>query len=197
MFITISGFRRETMAPHFGYIRVSSTDQNSDRQLEGLDLEEIFIDKVSAMTRDRPGLQQCLRHLRKGDTLHVHSIDRLARNLFDLQKIVSDLTEKGVAIHFHKETLIFTGQDNAMQKLQLQMMGAFAEFERSLIRERQREGIEAARARGKHLGRHAILDEEQKAQILKKRKSGVTPTALAKEYKVSRATIYNVIKKSL
>jgi len=139
-------------------------------------------------------LQQCLEHLREGDTLHIHSIDRLARNLFDLQQIVSSMTEKGIAIHFHKENLIFTGQDNAIQKLQLQMMGAFAEFERSLIKERQREGIAAAKAKGKHLGRRAILDDNQKAAIREKRSTGTNPTQLAKEYGVSRATIYNIVR---
>jgi DNA invertase Pin-like site-specific DNA recombinase len=184
------------MAPHFGYIRVSSVDQNIDRQLEGLDFEEVFTDKVSAKNMERPALKECMRHLRKGDTLHVHSIDRLARNLFDLQKIVSSLTEKGIAVHFHKETLVFTGQDDAMQKLQLQMMGAFAEFERSLIRERQREGIAAAKAKGKHLGRPGLLDDQQKAEIREKRMAGSTPTALGKKYGVSRATIYNIIKEN-
>lgn len=182
------------MAPHFGYVRVSSVDQNTDRQLEGLELEEVFTDKVSARDTKRPGLQQCMKHLRKGDTLHVHSIDRLARDLFDLQQLVSNMTHKGVTIHFHKENLIFNGQDNAMQKLQLQMMGAFAEFERSLIRERQREGIAAAKAKGKHLGRRAILNNQQKEEIREKREAGTTPTVLAKEYGVSRATVYNICK---
>ena len=194
-----------TMAPHFGYIRVSSVDQNTDRQLSakelvGVELQEVFTDKVSAKDIKRPALQECLKHLRKGDTLHVHSIDRLARNLFDLQKIVSSLTKKGVTVQFHKENLVFNGKgqgtNGALQKLQLQMMGAFAEFERSLIRERQREGIAAARAKGKHLGRRAILTTQQKAEIVKKKAAGSNPTALAKEYGVSRATVYNVIKEN-
>lgn len=161
-----------------------------------MELEEIYTDRVSAKDTKRPALQQCLKHLRKGDTLHVHSIDRLARNLFDLQKIVSNLTGKGITVHFHKEKLVFNGKgqstDGTLQKLQLQMMGAFAEFERSLIRERQREGIAAAKKAGKHLGRPSLLTKEQRAEIKEKRAAGATPTALAKEYGIARTSIYNI-----
>ena len=127
-----------------GYIRVSSVDQNSDRQLSDTSLDVVFEDKCSGKDTQRPQLKACLRHLRSGDALHVHSIDRLARNLKDLQTLVEELTGRGVTIRFNKENLTFTGDANPMQKLMLQMMGAFAEFERSMIRERQREGIAAA-----------------------------------------------------
>ena len=138
------------MTPHFGYIRVSSLDQNEDRQLAdlGLNLDKTFTDKCSGKDMKRPELQKALEHVREGDTLHIHSIDRLARNLVDLQSIVEELTGRGVTVVFHKENLTFSGESDAMHKLMFQMMGAFAEFERSMIRERQREGIEAGPRRG-------------------------------------------------
>ncbi len=127
-----------------GYIRVSSDGQNTARQLEGIKLDKDFIDTMTGSTKNRPQLEECLNYLRKGDTLHVHSIDRLARNLRDLQEIIEGLVVKGVGVQFHSEKLTFTGDDSPMATLTLQMMGAFAEFERTITRTRQREGIEAA-----------------------------------------------------
>ncbi|GAA4650941.1 recombinase family protein [Kistimonas scapharcae] len=176
-----------------GYIRVSSLDQNTERQLDGTTLDVRFEEYCSGKDTKRPQLQACLNHLRSGDTLHVHSIDRLARNLKDLQSLVEDLTERGVTIQFHKESLTFTGSDNPMQRLMLQMMGAFAEFERSMIRERQREGIAAARKRGKKIGANPKLSKQQIAAVKKRIKAGESKKALAIEYGVSRQTIYNVI----
>lgn len=128
-----------------GYIRVSSTDQNTARQLEGVALDEVFTDKVSAANTDRPELQAMLRHVRKGDVLHVHSIDRLARSLEDLLALVKGLISQGVAVSFHKEQLHFTGEANPMQELMLGLLGSVAQFERALIRERQAEGIAKAK----------------------------------------------------
>src|SRR6185437_7118784 len=138
-----------TKGQRIGYIRVSSVDQNTARQLDGIDLDRTFTDKASAKDANRPKLQECLRFLRDGDTLYVHSMDRLARNLIDLRQMVEDLTARGVAVEFVKERLSFTADASPMAKLLLNMMGAFAEFERELIRERQREGIALARAAGK------------------------------------------------
>lgn len=178
------------------YIRVSTVDQNTERQLQdsGCTFDEQFVDKASAKDTKRPQLEACLRHLRRGDTLHVHSIDRLARNLMDLQGIVQDLTGRGIVVVFHKEGLTFNGEGDAMGKLMLQMMGAFAEFERSLIRERQREGIAAAKKAGKRLGRPAKLTEAQAREIRQRAAAGQAKAALAHEYNVNRQTIYNVLK---
>lgn len=176
------------------YLRVSSVDQKTDRQLDGMNFDETFTDKASGKDRNRPGLTECLRHLRKGDTLHVHSIDRLARNMGDLLGMVKELTGRGVGIRFHKEKLAFTGEDNPMQTLQLQMMGAFAEFERAMIAERQREGIAAARAKGKQLGAKPKLSGEQVAEIAYKVSQGAQKKELAREYGVSRQTIYNALQ---
>lgn len=176
------------------YLRVSSVDQNTDRQLEGFEFDEWFTDKVSGKDTNRPALTECLRHLRKGDTLHVHSIDRLARNMSDLMKLVSDLTERGVAVKFHKENLTFTGEENPFQTLQLQMMGAFAEFERSMIRERQKEGIAAAKKKGKQIGAKRKLSPDQVADIQSRLASGETKKDLAHEYGVSRQTLYAALE---
>ena len=180
-----------------GYIRVSSFSQNTDRQLDGLELEKIFEEKASAKDADRPVLQDCIAYLRAGDCLHIHSIDRLARNLMDLQKIVTDLNSKSISITFHKENLTFTGNgDNPMNKLMLQMMGAFAEFERSLINERQREGIAKAQQKGIRFGRKPALNDDQVEEIKSRVAGGETKSALAKEYGISRQTLYTALADS-
>src|ERR1700746_2456598 len=131
-----------------GYVRVSSIDQNTVRQLDGVQLDKVFTDRASGKDVNRPQLKAALDYLRDGDVLVIHSMDRLARNLDDLRKIVTDLTGRGVQVHFIKEGLLFTGEDSAMSKLLLSVMGAFAEFERALLKERQREGIAVAKRAG-------------------------------------------------
>lgn len=174
-----------------GYLRVSSVDQNLERQLEGVSLDERFEDHASGGSTNRPGWKACLAHLRAGDTLHVHSIDRLARNLNDLLSILTVLLERGVAVRFHKEGLHFTGKDEPFQRLQLQIIGAVSEFERSMIRERQREGIALAKAKGRYKGRKPALSDEQ-AQVIRRRiGQGEKVSALAAEYGVSRQTVYS------
>jgi DNA invertase Pin-like site-specific DNA recombinase len=139
-----------------GYIRVSTVDQNTERQLDGEELDKVFTDKASGKDTKRPQLQAALDYLRGGDILVVHSMDMLARNLDDLRRIVLGLTSKGVLVEFVKERLTFTGEDSAMSQLLLSVMGAFAEFERSLIRERQREGIALAKKAGVYKGAQTV-----------------------------------------
>ncbi|WP_134623076.1 recombinase family protein, partial [Pseudomonas aeruginosa] len=122
-----------------GYVRVSSYDQNPERQLEQVEIGKLFTDKASGKDTQRPQLEAMLGFVREGDTVVVHSMDRLARNLDDLRRLVQRLTKRGVRIEFLKEGLVFTGEDSPMANLMLSVMGAFAEFERALIRERQRE----------------------------------------------------------
>jgi len=177
-----------------GYIRVSSTSQNTERQLIDVALDRVFTDKASGKDANRPELTNCLEHLREGDVLHVHSIDRLARNLKDLQTIIENLTRKGVTVKFYKEHLTFeAAAASPMQTLMLQMLGAFAEFERTLIKERQREGIEAAKAQGKKLGAPPKLTAEQTAEIKARVEQGDDKSKLAKEYGISRPTLYKLI----
>lgn len=177
-----------------GYVRVSSVGQNTERQLEGFKLDREYIEKISAKNRNRPVLAECIDYLRQGDELHVHSIDRLARNLVDLQNIVTLLNDKGVSVHFHKEGLQFTGSDSPMNKLMLQMMGAFAEFERSLIRERQAEGIANAKKNGVKFGKSQKLSPAQVEEVKELARNRYGKTELAEKFQVSRQTIYNVLK---
>jgi DNA invertase Pin-like site-specific DNA recombinase len=173
-----------------GYIRVSSLDQNTERQLDGKDLDKVFTDKASGKDTKRPQLQAALDYLREGDSLIVHSMDRLARNLDDLRRIVLGLTSKGVLVEFVKERLTFTGEDSAMSQLLLSVMGAFAEFERSLIRERQREGIALAKKAGVYKGRKPSLTQEQAQQLRARITAGEKKAALAREFGISRETLY-------
>ena len=177
-----------------GYVRVSSEGQNVDRQLDGQTLDKVYTDTASGKDSSRPQLKAMLEYIRDGDTLVVHSLDRLARNLDDLRSLVKCLTDKGVRVEFVKECLIFNGEDSAMSKLLLSVMGAFAEFERSLIRERQLEGIAIAKKKGFYKGRKKSLTTDQVAEIRKRLQGGETYISLSKEYSVTRQTIYNQLK---
>ncbi|MCX8567207.1 MAG: Resolvase, N terminal domain [Glomeribacter sp. 1016415] len=148
-----------------GYIRVSSFDQNPERQLERVEVRRVFIDKASGKDTQRPELDALLSFVREGDTVVVHSMDRLARNLDDLRRLVQKLTKRGVCIEFVKENLTFTGEESPMANLMLSVMGAFSEFERALIRERQRDGIVLAKQRGAYRGRKKALLPKQVAEL--------------------------------
>jgi len=179
------------MGQRVGYLRVSTVDQNTERQLDGVALDKVFTDKASGKDTNRPELVRALEYVREGDTLVVHSMDRLARNLEDLRRIVRELTGKGVRVEFAKESLTFTGEDSAMNTLLLSMLGAVAEFERSMILERQREGIAIAKAAGKYTGRKAALSQDQAHELRDRLVNGESVTSLAVEYGVSRQTVYN------
>jgi DNA invertase Pin-like site-specific DNA recombinase len=176
-----------------GYIRVSSADQNTDRQLDGIELDRVFTDKTSGKTMDRAALTELLRYAREGDTVLVHSIDRLAMNLDDLRHLVNDLTSRGVRIQFVKENLTFSGDDSPMSRLLLSMMGAFAEFERAIIRERQREGIEKAKKKGKYKGRKRVLTPLQAQELRSLAVPGCNKSALAKRFGISRESVYRYL----
>jgi DNA invertase Pin-like site-specific DNA recombinase len=178
-----------------GYVRVSTVDQNTDRQLDGLVLAKTFTDKASGKDTARPALAACLDYIREGDTLVVHSMDRLARSLVDLRQMVDRLTADGISVRFVKENLTFTrDESDPCAMLMLSIMGAVAEFERALILQRQREGIAIAKAKGVYTGRRRALTDLQCAEILGRRAAGEHPDDLAKEFGVSRATIYNALK---
>ena len=124
----------------------------------------------------------------------VHSMDRLARNLDDLRALVNGLTEKGVRVEFVKEGLTFTGEDSAMSRLLLSVMGAFAEFERALIRERQREGIAAAKKAGVYKGRKKTLTSAQVSALQQRAEQGESKASLARDFGISRETVYQYLK---
>lgn len=185
------------MGKVINYIRVSSIDQNTDRQIHGLpEADKVFIEKASGASTKRPVLQKMFEYIRTDDAdkINVYSIDRLARNIEDLNKLVSGIVDMGASITFHKENLTFgNGENSALSELLFNVLGSFAQFERSMIKERQAEGIAAAKAKGKTFGRPGKLTNKQKQEIRKMCESGSTPTALSQKYGVSRCTIYNDI----
>ena len=177
-----------------GYVRVSSLDQNPGRQLELVRADKVFVDMASGKDIRRPQLEALLDFVREGDVVAVHSMDRLARNLDDLRRLVQGLVRRGVRVEFVKEGLHFTGEDSPMAQLLLSVMGAFAEFERALIRERQREGIALAKLRGAYRGRKKKLSAEQGAELRRRAAAGENKAQLAREFGVSRETLYQYLK---
>jgi DNA invertase Pin-like site-specific DNA recombinase len=119
---------------------------------------------------------------------------RLARNLDDLRRLVRTLTGKGVRVEVVKESLTFTGEDSPMATLLLSVLGAFAEFERALILERQRQGIAMAKKRGVYTGRKPALTAEQAQQLRERVAAGERKSALAKEFDLSRETVYSYLR---
>lgn len=177
-----------------GYLRVSTLDQNPDRQLENIPVDRVFTDHASGKDVARPHLDTLLRFAREGDTVVVHSMDRLARNLDDLRRIVRSLTDRGVRVEFVKEQLTFTGEDSPMATLLLSVMGAFAEFERALIRERQREGIALAKQRGAYRGRKKALSGEAVIELRRRIAAGEKKAAVARDLGISRETLYQYLR---
>lgn len=176
-----------------GYVRVSTTDQNPDRQLENIRLDKKFIEYASAKSTDRPQLMLMLDFAREDDIILVHSMDRFARNLKDLKNLVESLVARKIEVHFIKENLQFSSEHSAASNLVLHLMGAFSEFEYAFIRERQREGIEIAKKKGKFKGKKKKLNAE-KIEILKNELlTRKTKTQIAKELGVSRVALYKYI----
>lgn len=180
-----------------GYVRVSSADQNDARQLDGVALDKTFTDKASGKDTNRPQLMAMLEFVREGDHIYVHSMDRLSRSLRDLQDVVERLTAKGITITFVNESLTFepptTGADahkTAYSTLMLQLLGAVGQFERALIKERQREGIAIAKAKKLYKGRKPALDDADVAKLKQMAADGLTKVEIAKTFDISRASVY-------
>ena len=179
-----------------GYARVSSKDQNLDRQLAALKKEKvfrIFTDTVSGSSTQRPGLDGALNYVRAGDQLIVVSMDRLARSLIDLHRLVDELTERGVSVKFLKEGQTYSLNSTPIAKLMLGLLGSVAEFERSIIRERQAEGIAKAKARGVYKGRAKVLNEEQVAQAREWVGAGIPKAEVARRLGIGRTTLYKYL----
>jgi DNA invertase Pin-like site-specific DNA recombinase len=180
-----------------GYVRVSSVDQNTARQLDGVQLDRTFEDHASGKDVERPAFKEMMEFVREGDLIIVHSMDRLARNLDDLRNTVRTLTAKGVEVEFVKERITFTAKDNPMATLLMSVMGAFAEFERSLIKERQAEGIAIAKKKGVYKGGKLRLTDEQVAEmrrLLFEERS--TKNIVARKFGVTRKTVYNYLART-
>jgi len=176
-----------------GYSRVSSAGQNPGRHIDGVEVDRVFTDTVSGKSADRPQLAAMLAFVRDGDTVVVHSMDRLARNLDDLRRLVRELTGRRVAVQFVTEQLTFTAEDSPMATLLLSVLGAFAEFERALIRERQLEGIALAKARGAYTGRKPSLTPGQAEALRTRAAAGEAKAGLAREFGISRQTLYSYL----
>ena len=183
------------MSKKIGYIRVSSLEQNPDRQLEGVALDKVFRDKASGKDQKRPELSALLDYVRDGDQVFVHSMDWLARNLDDLRAIVLQLNQKQVSLQFLQEQLTFNGEDGPMARLLLSIMGAFAEFERALIKERQKEGITLAKKKGIYRGRKPVLSSSQIYELKQKVAGGFKKIDLANQMGISRYTLYKYLEK--
>lgn len=183
------------MSPTFGYARVSTEEQDLSIQVEALKTagcSDIFKEKRSGTTRKRPKLDECLRHLRKGDTLVVTRIDRLARSLRDLQNMVHDLKERGIALRATEQPI---DTSNAAGKAFLDMLGVFAEFETNMRHERQMEGVAKAKAAGKYKGRKPTA--RAKADDIRKLASeGKTRQVIADELNIGVASVYRVLASS-
>lgn len=180
------------MSENIGYIRVSSEGQNTDRQLDSIVLDKRFIDKISGASKDRPQLNACLAYIRQGDTLHVHSIDRLSRSIRDMEELVSGLVSRGVTIEFHTERLTFTKEENPIATMMLHLLTTFAQFERSVSKKRQQEGIAIAKSKGKHLGRPK-LDYKRRDEAIELSKQGNNISQISRAMKLSRSSISKLL----
>lgn len=172
-----------------GYVRVSTVDQNTERQLDGVSLDKVFEDKCSGKDTNRPALQALIEYVREGDTVLVHDISRMARNLEDLLSLVKMFNAKGVAVRFNKEGLSFTGEANAMQELMLSMLGAVYQFERKMALERQREGVQQAKKAGNYKGGKPRVDTQAIREALE---SGMSIRKTADHLKVGVSTVQRV-----
>ena len=180
-----------------GYARVSSKDQNLERQTAALKKEKcfrIFTDTVSGSSTDRPGLDGALDYARPGDQLVVTSMDRLARSLIDLHRLVDELTARDVSVKFLKEGQTYSLNSTPIAKLMLGLLGLVAEFERSIIRERQAEGIARAKARGVYKGRAKALTDEQLAHAREWVIAGIPKAEVARRLGIGRTTLYSYLK---
>jgi DNA invertase Pin-like site-specific DNA recombinase len=180
----------------FNYLRVSSTDQITDRQLVDIPCDRLYEEKVSGKDTNRPQLQAMLSNLRKGDLVNVHEMSRLGRNTKDLLSLVDEILGKGASINFRKENLVFNSGEQAgpFQEFQLQMLAAVCQFERALTRQRQAEGIALAKKAGKYHGGQKKLSESHKEALLAAHAKGGKPAQLARDFDISRASVYNYLK---
>ena len=179
---------------HIAYIRVSSLQQNSERQLAdtGITFEKVFTEKVSAKDTNREAFLAMMEYLREGDTLHVHDISRLARNTTDLLSTVDALTKRGVAIQYHHEG-IKTGYNSPTGKLVLTLLSGICQMEREMMLLRQREGYEAAKAAGRIAGR-GNGRHIPRTEILAALASGGSVRSVAADFGVSTNTISRIKK---
>lgn len=180
----------------FNYIRVSTIEQNTERQLRDVVCDRVYEEKISGKDTNRPQLQAMLSNIRSGDIINIHEMSRLARNTRDLLNLVEEITSKGATIIFHKENITFNGNEkqDPYQKMMMTMLGAVAELERSILLERQREGIALAKLHNKYKGGKNKLTTEQVAELNTLRKQGMPIARIAKQFKITRPTVYSYLR---
>lgn len=183
------------MTKQIGYIRVSSVDQNTARQLIDIKLDKTFVDKCSGKDTNRPALKLLIEYAREGDVIHCHDISRMARNTENLLQLVKMFIGQRVSLKFHKEHLEFTGENNPMQELMLTLLGGIYQFERAMILERQREGIAIAKANGKYKGKG--INKELHERIRLMYSEGMNKMQIAKTLGCARATVYKALKSNV
>ncbi|WP_313020780.1 recombinase family protein [Atlantibacter hermannii] len=175
---------------NIGYIRVSSIQQQTERQLAGVQLDKVFEEKISGKDLNRPALQEMLTYVREGDTIHCHDLTRLGRSTIDVLTLVDELAKRGVSVHFHKENLV-TGSGNAMSEMILTIFAAVATAERKMLLERQAEGYAAAKAAGRIPGRGKgkSVDRDGITEALK---AGGSINGVAEQFNVGRSTVQRI-----
>ena len=176
-----------------GYIRVSTEEQNPDRQLEGVFLDKKFVEFASGKSTNRPQLKLLMDYVRDDDVVVIHSMDRLARNLRDLHNIVDHFIQLGAHVEFMTERLTFDGGVNPMGQLLMSMMGAFAEFEFNIFKERQAEGIAVAKRKGLYKGRKKALEGAQLEALAEEYSTRKPLNAIAKKFGISHTTLYRYL----
>ena len=175
-----------------GYIRVSTAEQNTARQLDGITVDNTFEDRCSGKDTNRPQLKRMLDVMRSGDTIIVHEISRLARNLVDLLQLIETINGAGVRLEFVKDGITYDSNDKN-QKLMLSIMGAVANFEREMIHERQAEGIAIAKAKGVYKNRKQSKTVD-KAGIEEALAGGLSVRKTATKFKVAPSTVSRIKK---
>lgn len=182
---------------HIGYKRVSTVDQNTARQLSGIDLERVYEDHASGANKDRPELKRCLEVLREGDTLHVHAVDRLSRSMRDLLDIVDTVLKAKANLIIYSPRLEFSSQtEDYLQTFQLQLFGIVGQLERAMCRVRQTEGIAYAKLNGTKSGKpfgKQPLDMTRRTEAIELSKAGNNISQIAKAMSLSRASIYKLL----
>lgn len=189
------------MGKKFGYARVSKKDQNLDLQINALKKSEchssdIYVEKISTRTKERPILKKFLELMENGDTLVIWKLDRIGRSLIELIKIMDDLNNRNIHLKSLAGNLIID-TTNAQGKLMYNITAAFAEYERDINKERTIAGLEAAKKRGIKLGRRFKLDEEDIIKMKQMRSAGISIKNITKYFKIGKTTFYRYINKNL
>ena len=190
----------EQIGQRVAYVRVSSADQNPERQLDAVgDCDRVFTDHEQGgadRLASRRQLEELIAYVREGDRVAVSSMDRLARSVIDLNQITRRITGNGASVEFISERLTFRAEleEDPFAQFQMNLMGSFAQFERAMIRRRQAEGIMAAKKRGVYKGRARLLNSEQVREVRDQAALGVPKATLARDYHVSRSTLYRYLE---